>query len=91
MSTNELDKQVQELRDLRSFEAEIRSAISVIEDDLKAEMLSKGTDVLNGQNCMVTWKTVITSRFDSSAFKLSHADLFQQYSKATTSRRLVIA
>ena len=90
MSAIELDKKVQELRELRSFEAEIRSAISVIEDDLKAEMLAKGTDVLNGQTCMVTWKTVITSRFDSGAFKLSHADLFQKFSKATTSRRLVI-
>jgi len=91
MSNHELDARVKELRELRNFEAEIKSAITDIEDDLKAEMISKGTDVLNGQDCVVTWKTIITSRFDSAAFKLTHADLFQQYSKATTSRRLVIA
>lgn len=91
MSSHELDARVKELRELRNFEAEIKSAITDIEDDLKAEMISKGTDVLNGQDCVVTWKTIITSRFDSAAFKLTHADLFQQYSKATTSRRLVIA
>jgi predicted phage-related endonuclease len=91
MSINELDAKVKELRELRNFEAEIKAAITTIEDTLKAEMLAKNTDVLNGQECVVTWKTICTSRFDSAAFKLTHADLFQQYSKATTSRRLVIA
>lgn len=91
MSTHELDAKVQELRELRNFEAEVKSEITAIEDELKAEMLSKNTDVLQGQNCMVTWKTIITSRFDSAAFKLTHAALFKQYTKATTSRRLVIA
>lgn len=91
MGTHELDLKVQELRELRNFEAEVKSAITAIEDELKSEMLSKNTDVLKGQNCMVTWKTTITSRFDSAAFKLTHADLFRQYTKATTSRRFVIA
>lgn len=91
MSTHELDAKVQELRELRNFEAEVKSEITAIEDEIKSEMLSKNTDVLQGQNCVVTWKTIITSRFDSAAFKLTHADLFKQYTKASTSRRLVIA
>ena len=91
MSTHELDAKVQELRELRNFEAEVKSEITAIEDEIKSEMLSKNTDVLQGQNCMVTWKTIIISRFDSAAFKLTHADLFKQYTKASTSRRLVIA
>lgn len=91
MSTHELDAKVQELRELRNFEAEVKSEITAIEDELKAEMLATNTDALQGHNCMVTWKTIITSRFDSAAFKLTHADLFKQYTKATTSRRLVIA
>ena len=91
MSICEVDAKVKELRELRNLEAEVKAEITAIEDDLKAEMLAQSTDVLNGQECMVSWKTVITSRFDSAAFKLSHADLFKQYSKATTSRRFVIA
>ena len=91
MYANELDARIEELRELRNFEAEIKKEITSIEDDLKEEMLTRNTDVLTGSNCMVTWKTIISSRFDSAAFKLTHADLFKQYSKATTSRRLVIA
>ena len=67
------------------------ASISCSKDDLKAEMVERGTEVLTGHDCMVSWKTIISSRFDSAAFKLTHSDLFKQYSKATTSRRLVIA
>ena len=91
MSTYELDARVNTLRELRNFESEVKAEITAIEDEIKAEMLAKNTDVLMGKSCMVTWKTVITNRFDSAAFKLTHADLFAQYSRATTSRRFVIA
>lgn len=90
MSINELDKQVKQLRELRSMEAEVRSAIAEIEDSLKAAMLIGKTDTLTGRECMVTWKTIVSSRFDTKNFKLSHAELYQQYSIPTTARRLVI-
>ena len=91
MSINEIDAKVSELRELRDMEAEVKSAITAIEDALKAEMLAKKTDVLSGKHCTVTWKTSVTNRFDSAAFKLTHADLFAQFSRSSTSRRLVIA
>ena len=91
MSINEIDAKVSELRELRDMEAEVKSAITAIEDSLKAEMLAKNTDVLAGKDCTVTWKTIVTNRFDSAAFKLTHADLFSQFSRSSTSRRLVIA
>lgn len=91
MSINELDAKVAELRELRNLEAELKAEITSIEDEIKAEMLAQNTELLTGQNCKINWKTVVTTRFDSTAFKLTHADLFQQYSKATTSRRFVIS
>ena len=87
----DLDAKVTSLRELRNLESEVKAEISAIEDEIKAEMVAKNTDILTGHNCTVTWKTIITSRFDSAAFKLTHADLFAQYSRATTSRRFVIA
>lgn len=91
MSIYEVDAKVKELRELRDMEAEVKSAIAVIEDSLKAEMLAKNTEVLAGTDYRVIWKTVVTNRFDSAAFKLTHADLFAQFSRSTTTRRFVIA
>ena len=91
MCIYELDAKVKELRDLRNMEAEIKAEITVIEDEIKNEMLTLNTDTLQGKTCKVTWKTVTTTRFDSAAFKCTHAELFAQYSKVTTSRRFIIA
>ena len=91
MGIYEIDAKVKELRELRNMEAEVKSAITAIEDSLKAEMLAKNTDVLSGKDYTITWKTVITNRFDSAAFKLTHADLFAHFSRSSTSRRFVIA
>lgn len=90
MSSYEIDTKVKELRELHDLDAEVRAEIAAIEDLLKAEMTERGTDELSGQECAVRWKTILSSRFDSAAFKLSYADLFRQYSRATTSRRFLI-
>ena len=44
MSIHELDAKVKNLRELRNFEAEVKSEITAIEDELKAEMLARNTD-----------------------------------------------
>ena len=91
MSIYELDSKVNELRELRNLEAELKSEITAIEDEIKAEMVAKQVEVLEGTSCKITWKTTTTTRFDSTAFKAPHADLFAQYSRATTSRRFIIS
>ena len=91
MSIYELDSKVNELRELRNLEAELKSEITAIEDEIKAEMVAKQVEVLEGTSCKITWKTITTTRFDSAAFKATHADLFAQYSRATTSRRFIIS
>ena len=91
MGIYEIDAKVKELRELRNMETEVKSAITAIEESLKAEMLAKNTDILSGKDYTITWKTVITNRFDSAAFKLTHADLFAHFSRSSTSRRFVIA
>ena len=61
MSIHELDPKGKNFRGLWKFEAEVKSEITAIEDELKAEMLARNTDTLQGQDCTVTWKTVVTS------------------------------
>jgi len=91
MSINELDAKVKELQELRTMEAELKAEITSIEDEIKSQMLAQNTELLTGQNCKISWKTIVTTRFDSAAFKLTYADLFQQFSKATTTRRFIIS
>ena len=67
MSIYELDAKVAELKELRNLEAEVKAEITSIEDEIKSEMLAKNVEVLQGQSCKITWKTITTTRFDSAA------------------------
>ena len=91
MSANEIDAKVKELRELRNLEAELRAAIADVEESLKAAMLLKNTDVLIGQECRVMWKTVVSSRFDSTAFKKAMPELAERFTRSSTSRRFTVA
>ena len=91
MSMNELEKQVSELRELRRMQDELAGEISAMEDGLKAHMAALGVDELHGPSFKITWKEVTSNRLDSRALKAEAPALWQRFSKATTSRRFVLA
>jgi predicted phage-related endonuclease len=39
----------------------------------------------------VTWKPVTSARFDTTAFKSTHAELYRQYTRESTTRRFQVA
>ncbi len=91
MSTIEMDREIKELRELRRMSEELAAEMEAIQARIKSEMTARGVDTLAGSDWKVTWKTVTSSRFDSKAFQSTHAELYAQYSKPTTSRRFVLA
>ena len=91
MSMNELETKVSELRELRRMAEELAGEISAAEDVLKAYMTTSGTDELTGTSFKITWKEVTSNRLDSKALKSAAPELWQRFSKATTSRRFIVA
>lgn len=91
MSENTLKTKVRELKELKAMQEELNAEITSIEDEIKAEMLSQGTDEITVDVFKIRYKTVESKRFDSSAFKATHADLYNQYTKTTTCKRFSVA
>ena len=91
MSTIEITAKVKELRELRRMADELAAEIEAIQDSIKAEMTTRGVDMLAGNDYKITWKAVQSSRFDSKAFKAEMPDLYARFAKATESRRFVLA
>ena len=91
MSMNEMESKASELRELRRMADEIAGEITALEDSLKAHMTATGTDELHGHSFKITWKEVTSSRLDSKALKAAAPDLWERFSKQTTSRRFVVA
>ena len=90
MTALELTKTVRDLKELKAMAVDLSAEITTLEDLLKAEMTARGADELTVDVFKVRWTPVITTRFDSTAFKATHADLYQQYSKPVETRRFSI-
>ena len=90
MTTQDLTSTVRELRELKAMAADITADITSLEDILKTEMTSRGTDELTVDVFKIRWTAVISNRFDSTAFKATHANLYEQYSKPVETRRFSI-
>ncbi len=91
MSINEMEIKVNELRELKRMQDELAAEITALEDSLKAHMTAAATDELHGPTFKITWKEVTSSRLDSKALKAAAPDLWQRFTKQTTSRRFILA
>lgn len=91
MSMSEMERKVKELRELRNMADDLASEISAIEDELKSYMKDNGADELHGSTFKITWKEVSSSRLDSKALKTAAPELWERFTKTTTSRRFILA
>ena len=91
MSMNELNTTARSLLDVRAMIAELEAEAETLTDALKAAMVERGEETLQGDGWKASWKNVTSSRFGSKAFRADHADLYGQYSKATVTTRFILS
>ena len=91
MSTIELTGKIRELKELQMLIEEAEAEAEAIKDTIKAEMTARDTEEMIIDVFKVRWTTVSSNRFDSTAFKATHADLYKQYTKASMTRRISVA
>ena len=91
MSTNELTNKIENIKTLQIMIDELTAELETAKDEIKAEMTDRNTEEMTVSCYKVRYTTVTSNRFDSAAFKKTHADLYEQYTKTTTSKRFSIA
>ena len=91
MSIQEINTVAKDLINVRQMIEELQAEAEALTDKIKGAMVDQGTETLQGDGWKASWKNVNSSRFDSKRFKADHADLYSQYSKATTSTRFVLS
>lgn len=81
MSTIDLLAKVRNLKELEALISEAQAELDSIKDELKAEMTNRNTEELDVDVFKIRYKTVKSNRFDTTAFKSTHKDLYDQYVK----------
>ena len=70
---------------------EAKAQAEAIKESLKDELLERNVEELEAGSYIIRYKTVSTSRFDSTAFKKHYTDLYKAFLKQTTSHRFTIS
>lgn len=69
MSRNELVAKIEALNEWEAVIEEAKAEAEAIRDSIKAEMLEQDTEELTAGQYIVRWTSVISNRFDTTAFK----------------------
>ena len=90
MSTIEITSKIEALKDLESLIEEAKAEAEALRDEIKAEMLKRNTEEMEAGQYIVRWTSVLSQRFDSTAFKKVMPDVYKSFTKQTASRRFSI-
>lgn len=91
MSTNDLVMKVEKLKELEELLEEVKTEAESVRDEIKQEMLTQDTEELEAGQYIIRWTSVLTNRFDTTAFKKVLPDVYKAYTKQVASRRFTIA
>ena len=84
MSSNETMK---ELAQYIRMQEEISETVEGLKDQIKAYMKENGLETLASDEHKATYKTVSSSRIDTTAFKKAFPSMAEQFTRTITSTR----
>ena len=91
MSTTELTAQIESLRALEELIEEAKTEAETLRDAIKQELLSREVEELSVGQYIVRWTSVLSQRFDTTAFKKVMPEVYKAYTKQVSSRRFTIS
>ena len=88
---NNYNEIMKELAEMKAMQNEIAAAVDELTNELKEYMQAAGKEVLQGNEHKATFKEVTSKRLDTKALKLDHPEVYDKYSKASTSMRFTFS
>ena len=91
MSKMELLAKIELLNRYETMMEEIKAEADKVRNSIKAEMEAREVEELIAGQYIVRYTSVLSNRFDSTAFKKVMPELYKAYTKQTASRRFTIS
>lgn len=90
MTRTEIISKIEALTEWEAIIEEAKAEAEALRDSIKAEMLEQNIEELEAGAYIVRWTSVLSQRFDTTAFKKTHGDMYKEYTKQVSSRRFSI-
>lgn len=91
MDATEITSKIEELIELERLIEEAKAEAESLRDEIKSEMLKQDKEEMEVGKYIVRWTSVLSNRFDSTAFKKVMPDVYKAYTKQVSSRRFTVS
>lgn len=91
MSKIELLAKIELLNKYEAMMEEIKAEVDSIRNSIKAEMEAREVEELIAGQYIVRYTSILSNRFDSTAFKKVMPEIYKAYTKQVSSRRFTIS
>ena len=91
MSTNQINSKIEAILELEKIAQRAKEEAEILRNEIKQEMILRNTEELTAGQYIIRWTSVLSQRFDATAFKRICPDLYKAYLKQVSSRRFTIA
>ena len=91
MSKTEIITKIETIRELEELIEEARNEADALRDTIKQMMLNDEIEEMEVGQYMVRYQSIVSNRFDSSAFKKALPEIYKSFIRQGTSKRFSIA
>ena len=91
MSKIELLAKIELLNKYEAMIEEMKEEADKVRNSIKAEMEQREVEELIAGQYIVRWTSVLSNRFDSTAFKKVMPEIYKAYTKQVSSQRFTIS
>ena len=90
MSTYDLETKITKMQEWEALAEEAKAEAEALRDEIKAELTRRNAEEVTTGKYIVRWTSVLSQRFDSTAFKRAMPDVYKAFAKQVSSRRFSV-
>lgn len=91
MTNIDFVSKIEQLKKLEALIKEAETEAEALKGEIKEEMQRRNTEEMQVGRYIVRWTSVLSNRFDSTAFKKVLPDVYKAYVKQVSSRKFTIS
>lgn len=91
MSTIDLESKITKMQEWEALAEEAKAEAEALRDEIKAELTNRNAEEVTTGKYIVRWTSVLSQRFDSTAFKRAMPDVYKAFTKQVSSRRFSVS
>ena len=91
MANNDLIQRIEALKEWEALMEEAKAEAEAIRDSLKQELLERNIEELECGQYIIRYQSIVSNRFDNSAFKKALPDVYKSFIRQSISKRFSIA